>query len=82
MSFKGSGSDVTSSFITAAAADPNGISVAASLLFLAQGMIVAYLLPLLVQMRQVVQYQSLLQAQILIPLQAHNFLLRLPLSRP
>ena len=30
MSFKGSGSDVTSSFITAAAADPNGISVAAS----------------------------------------------------
>jgi len=30
MTLKGSGSDVTSSFITAAAADPNGISVAAS----------------------------------------------------
>ena len=30
MTLKGSGSDVTSSFITAAAADPNGISVAAA----------------------------------------------------
>jgi hypothetical protein len=30
MTLKGSGSDVTSSFITAAAADPNGISTAAS----------------------------------------------------
>ena len=30
MTLKGSGSDVTSSYITAAAADPNGISVAAS----------------------------------------------------
>ena len=30
MALKGSGSDVTSSFITAAAADPNGISTAAA----------------------------------------------------
>jgi hypothetical protein len=30
MALKGSGSDVTSSFITAAAADPDGISTAAS----------------------------------------------------
>ena len=31
MTLKGSGSDVTSSFITAAAADPDGISTAASI---------------------------------------------------
>ena len=31
MAFKSTGSDVTSSFITAAAADPDGISTAASI---------------------------------------------------